>query len=197
MNKYKVILGTIFLFGFLNATHASFIGNDLQVSFEVPDSIFFGSGGTYNTTQFEVTDSVELSAYGTFNHLSIDISDSNILLDFLTPPPGTGKIFTNLGSYVFTDFNSTIAEIIGVSISSGSGFLTSWGGSTTFDSSRISFDENSIFIDFAQIGIDADSLLSLDVTFAPSPVPVPASFWLFGTGLLLLSRLIKKPHSVV
>ena len=180
-----LLVVSLLMFSGVNA-NATFIGHVMEAHEYVPPSIFFGPGGTYSSATFYVDDSVELPLFGVLNESSIDVSDNNILIDFWR----AGQTYFYSGYYVFQDINSTISEIIDVSLNASTGgFLTSWGASTSFDQSRITFDEDNIFVNLSGIGADANTLLSLDVSFAP--VPEPATLWLFGSGFLALIGVIR------
>lgn len=174
-----LVVVSLLMFSGVDA-NAGFIGNVMEAHFYAPPSVFFGPGGTYSSVTFDVDNSVELPLFGVLNESSIDVSDKNILIRFRDT-----RYYFDLGYYVFQDINSTISGITDATLNASTGgFLTSWGASTSFDQSRITFDENNIFINLSGIGADTNTRLSLDVSFAA--VPEPAVLWLLGSGLLAL-----------
>lgn len=161
--------------------NAGFIGHVMEVSTYIPPSPFFGSGGTFYNTEFEVSDALEVPLYGTFNEKIIDVSDSNITIDYWR----SGRVYSTSSILIFRDINLTIDKIIDVSLNASTdGFITSWGGSTIFNNSRITFDENNIYIDLSSIGATQGTHLSLDVKFAT--VNEPSAILLLCCGLMFL-----------
>ncbi len=191
MRLGRRFLSLVLLLAFSKTAFATFVGHQMEVYLHVPPSSFFGPGGTFWNTRFEVNDTLEVPQFGTFNQIAIDVSANNILMDWTKPEPGAGKTYTNLGFYVFEDFASTIPDIVNVTVNSATtDFLTSFDVSIPFDPSRITFDEDSITIEFSGLGADASSRLSLDVAFAM--VPVPAGVLLFGSAIGLFALLRRK-----
>ena len=181
MNKKMMLLFVSLLMCSGVNANATFIGNVMEAHVYVPPSKFYGPGGTFFSSTFDVNDSVELPLFGVFNECSIDVTENNILIDFWRP----GRTDFHSGYYVFQDINSTISGITDVNVNpSTDGFLTSWGAPIPFDPSRITFDEDNIFVNLSGMGVDANTLLSLDVSFAA--VPEPTTLWLFGYGFLAL-----------
>lgn len=187
MSKYKQILVILLLLNLPKIVFASFVGNVMEAHVYVPPSAFFGPGGTFSSKTFEVDESIEVPLFGILNESSIDVSQNNIFIDFWR----SGTTYSDLEYYVFEDINSTISDITGVTINiATTDFYTSWGAPVAFEQSRINFDENMISIDLSGLGARETSQLSLDVTF--SPVPLPATIWLFSAGILLLFAFTRK-----
>jgi len=189
--KYLSIL--FFLLYGLGA-NAGFIGHAMEVSTYIPPSPFFGPGGTFHNTEFEVSDALEVPLYGSFNEKIIDVSDSNITVDHWR----LGELYSYSSILIFRDINLTIDKIINVDLNASTdGFITSLGGPTIFDESRITFDENNIYIDLSSIGATKDTHLSLDVKFAT--VAEPSAMLLLCSGLIILVissiKSGKKRHS--
>lgn len=161
--------------------NAGFIGHVMEVSTYIPPSPIFGPGGTFYNTEFEVSDALEFPQYGTFNEKIINVSNSNITVDHWR----LGRFYSYSEILIFRDINLTINKIIDISLNpSSNGFINNLGGPTIFEESRITFDENNIYIDFSSIGSTKDTHLSLDVRFAT--VAEPSAILLLCSGLILL-----------
>ena len=186
MNKKMALFAvSLLMFSGVDA-NAGFIGKVMEAHVYVPPSPFLGPGGTYSSATFQVNNSVELPLFGVLNESSVDVSDNNVLVSF----HGPASTYFSSGVYVFQDINSTINGITGVNLNSATGgFLTSSGAITPFDASRITFNENNIFVDLSGIGANANTRLSFDVSF--SAVPIPAAVWLFSSGLLALTGFVR------
>ncbi len=182
MNRKKRLFFVLVLLVFCQATSASFIGNTIDGYISVPPSPFFGPGGVFSRDQAIVGNSTEFTSFGVLNESSVDFSDASIDIRFVRP----STTFYSLAYFVFEDYDSSIADISGVSISpETTSFLSSAGTPLEFLSSRISFTSDSIILDFSGLGANANNRLVLDVSFASSATDVP----LPGTLLLLFASL--------
>lgn len=65
---------------------------------------------------------------------------------------------------------------------------------SNWDSSMLLFDGNSIWVNFLTPSSDelGQGLITLTLDFSVSEVPVPASVWLFGTGLIGLIGIARR-----
>ncbi|SRR5258706_6344104 len=159
-----IIAGAMFLF--TGIAHAGFMGNTVNVVDLYPDtSTVFSNLG--NRT---VGAGVEYSLPG---QLFVDLGDTSIAVDFDGTSSWLSGTFNGLR---FADVNGTIPAITGVSINSNN--------MSGFDANRLSFDANDIFVNFQGLNFTADTLVTLNVTFAGAAVPEPATLALLGAGLL-------------
>ena len=147
---------------------AAFLGQTIQVQWLLPDTLSpFGSAATA-----VVGAGIEFpNGTDSIGGDSFDISDTTITI---------GQTSGNFGAATFngvrfSDIGGTIPDIVDVTIDAG--------GTTysTFSSSRVSFDANNVWINYASIGLTGT--LMLDVTFAETATPEPASLALLGIGL--------------
>lgn len=129
---------------------------------------------------------VEVASFG--GYYSVDLADTNVLLTFL--------LGTQYGGFTFNGFHLTdqvgvIPDFTSVTLAS-----TTLPG---FDSSRITFDANNIFVNMAGLTSSTGQIISLDVTAAGGTVPEPSSLFLAvaGIGLFALRRgLVRRTQSV-
>ena len=112
-------------------------------TFEGPTDVVVGPG-------------VELEGIG-FGRINLDISASNLRLEW------TSELSLALASFngqVYSDKTRTVRSFESVTVNPE----TSLAG---FDQSRVTFDDDNIWIDFAGLGGDAGTVVSLDITLAP------------------------------
>ncbi|MFH1148430.1 MAG: VPLPA-CTERM sorting domain-containing protein [Pseudomonadota bacterium] len=58
-----------------------------------------------------------------------------------------------------------------------------------WDSSRLSFGDDYVRFNWSNLSFNNDSYFNADLSFRESPVPLPAAFYLLGTGLIGLMGL--------
>ena len=146
--------------------HAGFVGHTVHLDFRLPD---------FATVNFDFGNAV-VGPGVEFNTsaAAIDLTDLQISFDFVGP--GAFVALGPFNGFKFNDALGTIPDITAVSINSNN-----MGG---FTASDVSFDANNIFLNFNSTGFDASTLVVLDVAFAPSAVPAPASLMLVALGLI-------------
>lgn len=117
------------------------------------------------------------------NAAVLDISDKNLLMTFIPP---TEFYMSSEGSFHFSAFNgfviydafNAIENFVSVTINP----LTNIAG---FDSSRINFDANNIWINWSGLSYDSrTSVLSIDINRDVQAVPEPGSLALLALALL-------------
>ena len=149
------------------ASATTLYGHTVQVSHDDPVE------GTFLSGPFDVVvnDTVEVPSLVGF--YSADISDTNIFLDFTQFPVSSGTFTgdTFNGFHLF-DVNGTIASFLTVTINNA----TNVAG---LDASRVSFDADNIYVNFAGLTVTPASRVSLDITVVPEP----------GTFLLMIPAL--------
>ncbi len=149
--------------------YASFTGQSVRAEVLFPNASTV-SPGLFTPEVATVGPDVEFAQVespGGNGLIAVDFSENNILLtningDRVVLPACGGCFF-----FRFSDENETIPDITGVTINGE----TNMPG---FDASQISFDANSIRIDFSQEAVgDAiwrtSEIVSIDVMFAPEP----------------------------
>lgn len=181
------IIGIISSFAILPISGAALVdgfeGNTIRLSVDTPN---LGStiAGPYDAV---VGNSIEFSpegSYGGYYAIAVDIDISNDIIYFDYSDAGSGWFAGGtFNGYVFTDLNDSITDIIDVQIDEA---ITTIG----IDSSRIFFNENQIIVNVEDLYHNSSSRISLDVDFAP--VPVPGAVWLLGSGLLGLVGLKRR-----
>jgi len=129
-----------------------------------------------NITAGSGVDTIIIDSYNYVGLLYV--SDNQINLTFTADSYFYGAEFSGIR---LNDINNTISAFGSVTINP----LTNLVG---FDSSRISFNQDNIWIDLQGLSFHRDDRVSLQV----APVPIPAAVWLFGAGLVGLIGLRRK-----
>lgn len=182
----KLLPITLMLMIFSTTANAMFTGEtlELQVRFPNLSSPISSSINAVVSSgiEFQELDTRALPGYIVAD-VEVDINDSSITWDFLNTGGFAIIPSADFNGHVLTDINNSIAPITNVSIDTiASNFL--------LDSSRVFFNENQIFLNVQGLSINSGSLLKVNVEF--SPVPLPATVWLFISGILGLSHIRKK-----
>lgn len=111
---------------------------------------------------------------------TLDISDSNLYIDYANASSWVGAAFNG---FVITDILNDISDFTGVTINAATNLVG-------FDLSRISFDNNQIWVNWQGLSFDANTIVSLDLQ--GGQVPEPESLALFGLGVIALVGSLKK-----
>ena len=163
----KIIITSLLFITSISVANAGFIGNTLDA-----DYLYDDIGAVYDGMTDEV---VGVDAEWTILSFSIDADDSSIAIkrsgryDF-----GVAGTFNG---WSFTDTLGAIDDIIAVTIDTST--------LVGFDSSGISFTQDSIFLNFIGIDNGTDFYFKVNVDFdsSDSSVPEPSIIALFGLGL--------------
>jgi len=173
--KTILSLTSVFILILVSATaQASFLGQDIRAS------VYFPEIGTFvgEPEIATVTSDEEFTFFPTKNPLlNADFSSTTIDIEFVIYGGIETASFTGV---VFDDVSNNIQSITGVSLESST--------NPEIDISRVTFDENSIAINFQGIENVTGDSLSLNVTF----VPLPSALILFISGFVMLSSLTRK-----
>jgi hypothetical protein len=130
------------------------------------------------------SDATELSATLPRGIAFFDISASRITFGL---NPGTTTLSFASGGYLFSDINNTIANLSSATLV---------GGTVTNPGRVILLHGNAIFLNLAGITATADptqrvSIAEIEVGFASSVVPEPATYALMATGLIGLAGIAR------
>lgn len=151
-------------------------GKTVTLGYLYPDINTVYSGLSGNIT---VGPWLEFDASGTTFPVSTDISDNQITNDYLAQGVWDNTSFN--GYHIF-DVYSDIDAFLSVTINP----LTSMAG---LDSSRITFDDNYIWVNWAGLAFDSNTLVVLDINANESTIPEPSTLLLLGAGLAGVAAL--------
>lgn len=176
MKIKSLVLSLVAALGFAASAHASLLDGKV-VSYQnyFPD---IGSPSADGSNGNHLVDGgVEVSniaaSVGT-----LDISDTNLFVSFTKNAYFTEASFSG---FLIADVNNAIDAFTSVNINA----LTNMVG---FDASRISFDENHIWVNWQNLAFTSSTVVSLDVNGrGRQEVPEAASLALIGLGLVGLT----------
>lgn len=177
MNPMRRYLGVAALAALLFSgagARADFIGRPLRLDYLFPDT-----SSVFASWTFTPGPGVDVNLNEMVANIDIDVSSANILFDFEQHIAFEPSAFNGPR---FTDVTGQLPDIVGVSINP----VTNLVG---LDSSRIAFEANNIFVNFRGLEGNLNTVVSLDVQFAPegAAVPEPAAFALLGVGAAALA----------
>ena len=170
----KITIAALLFITSISVANAGFIGNSLDADYR------YTNGPTDYLEHWghkSVKDGKEWPD-NPFSIFSIDADDSSITISGSSWNTSGPSSFTgSFNGWIFTDVSESIDDITGVTIDSTTSL-------TGFDSSNISFTQNSISLNFAGITY-SDLFVKVNVDFGStrSAVPEPSIIALFGLGL--------------
>ena len=102
------------------------------------------------------------------NDGTMDISDTNLFVDFTDV--GTYSSFGSFNGFRITDIFGAIPSFTDVSINAATNM-------TGFNTSRITFDADHIWVDWQSLSRDANTVVSLDINSGGVPEPSTLAIW--------------------
>ncbi len=179
--KEKLLLSSGIILVACQAVFGGFMGSTMLIEPQYPaigDVVF------NNSFEVLVTDGIELVDIPGYE-FDIDIQDSLItFIGFEGPAYDGGTQFDNtplhgydeiFNGFYFFDLEGTLPAFSSVTINPATIM-------TGLDQSRISYDDNNIYINFAGLYAFPNTYVQMDVAF----VPEPATVLLLGLGAMLL-----------
>jgi hypothetical protein len=171
----KIIIAALLFITSISVANAGFIGNSLGAGYRYTD---LSTDPPTDILMPLLPKLVEDGKEWPSNFLSIDADDSSITISGESSSDrGSSFSIGSFNGWIFTDVSESIDDITGVTIDSTTSL-------TGFDSSNISFTQNSISLNFAGITY-SDLFVKVNVDFGStrSAVPEPSIIALFGLGL--------------
>jgi hypothetical protein len=166
------------------ASASTFLGNtiDACAGFSSGPCGTAGNAVESSHVQAVVGAGIEFSngQFGAFHGPSFDFDSTTITITTAS----VGHSGGTFNGYSFFDVFASIDPITGVTVQSDNTGLFSG------DPSRITFDPNTIFVNFQGLSFNSDAVIVLAASFGPSTTtPLPAALPLFTTGLGALGLL--------
>jgi hypothetical protein len=159
--------------------HATVLdGQTVRLTYEYPTL-----GTIFNLNSFDllVGPGVEISGFPVGDpRTNIDFSDTNIYVTYNSL--GTWNVVPFNGFHVFDAFG-TIPAFTSVTMNADTNLLG-------FDASRITFDDDNIWVNWQGLSFDTATVVSLDI--AGNQVPEPTTIMLFGLGIPGLVRAARR-----
>lgn len=174
----RVLSCAVLLFVAAGQAHAGVMFDGKTVGYTY---LYPGQASLFYEQDVNVGAGAELTTlYPYSNDITLDISDTNIRIDYNAFVQWATAPFN--GIRIFDKYD--VLPAFGTVTVNGQ---TNMGG---FSQSNVTFDENSIFINWQGLTAYADTVVSVDVTAldpvigVPSAVPEPATLAIFGVGTL-------------
>jgi hypothetical protein len=167
----------------LGAKAGLFLGQTVQATYYDPTSADIYRGPWTAVVGPGVEFTYVLPCFSGASCIDVDVSDTNILvtMHYLNEPGDfTPAAFNGIRFY---DLDGTIPDFTSVTING----ISNMAG---FDASRVTFDGNSIWVNFQGLIGTNSTIVSLDV--AAADVPEPSTVLLVGLGCVSLLALRRR-----
>lgn len=180
MKKF-ILLPLLLLIAF-NANAAFLSGQTITYQYYFPNTSSPANGAA--SGNYVVGSGVEVNnAFANF--VSVDISDTNILVNF-----------SSIGSFNDVSFNGfkisdtfgVIDDFTGISVNAATNMIG-------LDLSQITVFADEIWVNWAGLSFNTDTIISLDLN--PSAVPIPAAAFMFAPALLGFMGLRRRAKNKV
>jgi hypothetical protein len=180
-SSLKIFLAGVCMLAGMGTARAGFIGFTIGVETQFPTlgTVCCGSGSAVVGSGIEFP----TGSFPNYNsNAFIDVGDLQIDYGQTAATTYTSGAFNG---FRFFDTLGTIAPITGVSINGA----TNLAG---FNSSRLSFDADNIFINLQGLSAGGAHLVRLDVQFGSTAVPEPSAILFLGSGLTGIAILARR-----
>ena len=178
MKIRSFVTAVVAALGVAGTAHAALLeGNTVSYQYLYPD--LASNYGNASNGNYVVGAGVEVSNVAD-SVATLDISDTNLYVRYVQSSLWNPAAFNG---FVLSDALGTIDAFTGVTINAA----TNLAG---LDASRITFDDDHIWVNWQGLVFDPNTVVSLDI--AAGTVPEPGSAVLAGLGLAGLARSLRR-----